>query len=57
MCRNYMENIAGSIEEWTTEQEAKYQATLLAQEVKTLAKEADAVETAANTRKHDAYGV
>ena len=52
-----MENIAGSIEEWTTEQEAKYQATLLAQEVKTLAKEADAVETAANTRKHDACSV
>jgi len=32
-CRNYLEHVAGTIVEWTQQEEAKYQAKLLAAEV------------------------
>ena len=45
--RNYMHHIAGSIEEWVQEEEAKYQADLLAKEVERHAKEMAEKEAAA----------
>ena len=46
-CRNYLEQVCTSIEDWTLEEEAKYQAKLLAMEVDKIAKEA---EEAASSR-------
>ena len=60
--RNYMHHIAGSIEEWVQEEEAKYQADLLAKEVERHAKEiaekeAAAEREAAATRESQIYTI
>ena len=54
MHRNYLEHIAESIDDWTREEEAKYQAGLVAHEVEGIIKEAEA-ESRPNSGKHE-YG-
>ena len=40
-CRNYVEHVSTSIEEWTRGEEAKHQATILAKEVTKITREAE----------------
>ena len=50
--RNYLEHIADSIAEWTQEEEAKYQAHLLAEEVEHINKEAQEAASRPNSGEY-----
>lgn len=54
--RNYLEHIAGGIEEWTATEEAKYEAMLLQQEVEHIHKEAEETASRAASEKGDKKG-
>ncbi len=55
-CRNYLEYVAESISEWTQQEEAKYEAEMLAKEVDKIHKDAEEAAsrpTSAKDKKRD----